>query len=89
MNEQVFRNNNYSSNFGNYSSFVEVGSLIEFILSWTKCGYKYKSLKLDCLNLDAEIFQIIDCLNCNYCYRESWKCLCGGHMLEELESHQL
>ena len=38
-----------------------------------KCGYKYKSLKSHISNLDAKIIQIIECLNCNYSYRESWE----------------
>ena len=38
-----------------------------------KCGYKYKSLKSYPSNLDAKIIQIIECLNCNYSYRESWE----------------
>ena len=35
-----------------------------------KCGYKYKSLRFYPSNLDAKIIQIIECLNCNYSYRE-------------------
>ena len=38
-----------------------------------KCGYKYKSLISYPSNLDAKIIQIIECLNCNYSWRESWE----------------
>jgi DNA-directed RNA polymerase subunit M/transcription elongation factor TFIIS len=38
-----------------------------------KCGYKYKSLRSYPSNLDAKIIQIIECLNCNYSWRESWE----------------
>lgn len=38
-----------------------------------KCGYKYQSLRSYPSNLDAKIIQIIECLNCNYSWRESWE----------------
>ena len=38
-----------------------------------ECGYKYKSLRSYPSNLDAKIIQIIECLNCNYSWRESWE----------------
>ena len=39
-------------------------------------------IKVGSLNLDAKIIQIIECLNCNYSYRESWEYRCGGHTVE-------
>ena len=38
-----------------------------------KCGSKYKSLRSYASNLDANIIQIIECLHCNYSWRESWE----------------
>ena len=38
-----------------------------------KCGSKYKSLGSYGSNFDANIIEIIECLHCNYSWRECWE----------------
>lgn len=52
-------------------------------LNCPKCGNKYKSLRSYTSNFDVKIIQIIEGLNCNYSYSESWEISMGGHILEE------
>ena len=38
-----------------------------------KCGYKYKSLRSYSSDVDANVIQLIECLQCNYSWREFWE----------------